>query len=148
MNWTKSNSFKLSLILVEVTFLLLIGMLFLIPAAVCWYDAVSGLEPVKYFLGTILYISDLIAFVVIGALYRLLRNIEKHLVFIDQNATYLRIISWGLVAVSVLLLIFSFKRGTALILAFVMAFLGLILRVLKNVFEEAIALQNEQDFTI
>jgi hypothetical protein len=46
------------------------------------------------------------------------------------------------------LLIFSFKRGTALILAFVMAFLGLILRVLKNVFEEAIALQNEQDFTI
>lgn len=148
MKWTKANSLNLSIILVEVTFLLLITTLFIIPPAVCWYDAVSGQEPVKYFLGVILYLSDFIAFFVIGALYRLLQNIRQGRVFVPKNASYLRLISWGLAAIALLLLIFSFARGMALLFAFVMAFLGLILRVLKNVFEEAIALQNEQDFTI
>lgn len=148
MKWTKANSLNLSIILVEVTFLLLIATLFIIPPAVCWYDLVSGQEPVKYFLGAVLYLSDFIAFFVIGALYRLLQNIKQKKVFILQNAFYLRLISWGLVAIALVLMIFSFARSGALLFAFVMAFLGLILRVLKNVFEEAIALQNEQDFTI
>lgn len=148
MKWTKANSLNLSIILVEVTFLLLLATLFVIPPAVCWYDAISGLEPVKYFMGTVLYISDFIAFFVIGALYRLLQNIKRKKVFISQNASYLRLISWGLMAIALVLLIFSFARRGSLLFAFVMAFLGLIIRVLKNVFEEAVSLQNEQDFTI
>lgn len=148
MKWTKANSLNLSIILVEVAFLLLVMVLFIIPPAVCWYDEISGREPVKYFFGAVLYISDFIAFFVIGALYRLLQNIRQKKVFISQNASYLRLISWGLVAIALVLVVFSFARSGALLFAFVMAFLGLILRVLKNVFEEAIALQDEQNFTI
>ncbi len=148
MKWTKAHSLNLSIILVQVAFLLLVVTLFVIPPAVCWYDSVSGREPVRFFLGATLYLSDLIGFLVIGALYRLLTNLRQEKVFIPQNASYLRMISWGLMAIALLLLIFSFARRLSLLFAFVMAFLGLILRVLKNVFEEAIALQNEQDYTI
>lgn len=148
MSWTKSKSFALSRILVEVTFGLLICMLFLIPSAVEWYDLVSNKEPVALFLGTILYLCDIAAFPIMLALYKLLKNIGEEKVFIEQNAKYLRFISWGLVVISLILLVFMISRPFVIAFSFIFAFLGLILRVVKNVFEEAISLQQEQDFTI
>ena len=84
-----------------------------------------------------------------GFLVKLLLLVKKHLVFTDRAVSCLRTISWccfleaGLCALSAIL---YFRIHLALF--FVAGFLGLVLRVVKNVIEEAVALKAENDFTI
>ena len=84
-----------------------------------------------------------------GFLVKLLLLVRGRKVFTDQAVSCLRTISWccfleaGLFVVSGALFF-----GVDLILAFVAGFLGLVLRVVKNVIEEAVALKAENDFTI
>ncbi len=84
-----------------------------------------------------------------GFLVKLLLLVRKRQVFTDGAVSCLRTISWccfieaGLFVVSGVLYF-----GVDLILAFVTGFLGLVLRVVKNVIEEAVALKAENDFTI
>ena len=75
--------------------------------------------------------------------------VRRRQVFTDQAVSCLRTISWccfieaGLFVVNGVLFF-----GIDLVLAFVAGFLGLVLRVVKNVIEEAVALKAENDFTI
>ena len=84
-----------------------------------------------------------------GFLVKLLLLVRRHLVFTDGAVSCLRTISWccfieaGLFVVNGVLFF-----GIDLVLAFVAGFLGLVLRVVKNVIEEAVALKAENDFTI
>lgn len=84
-----------------------------------------------------------------GFLVKLLLLVRQHLVFTDGAVSCLRTISWccfieaGLFVVNGVLFF-----GIDLVLAFVAGFLGLVLRVVKNVIEEAVALKAENDFTI
>lgn len=88
---------------------------------------------------------------------KLLINIKKEIVFDVKNVKLLRIISWccfyaAIACVSSFIIIAIVKNyilGTALILVGAGAlFMGLILRVIKNVFEHAIVIKDENDLTI
>lgn len=84
-----------------------------------------------------------------GFLVKLLLLVRKHAVFSDKAVSCLRTISWlCFFEVVLLLCAMVFYRRPALLLAFVAAFIGLVLRVVKNVIEEAEALKKENDFTI
>lgn len=146
--WTKCKSLILSTILVKIVFGILVIMVFSIPFLVKWYDSISVREEVFVPLTIILYLAMVPAFVIVFVLNRLLSNIRKEQVFIDQNVTILRIISWCCFTVSILFFIFGFWRELSFLIAFAAAFFGLILRVLKNVFEQAVAMRIENDFTI
>ena len=84
-----------------------------------------------------------------GFLVKLLLLVRRRQVFTDGAVSCLRTISWccfieaGLFVVTGVLFF-----GIDLILAFVAGFLGLVLRVVKIVIEEAVALKAESDFTI
>ena len=84
-----------------------------------------------------------------GFLVKLLLLVRRHLVFTDKAVSCLRTISWCCFIEAVLCLlttkIFVLAHFAA---AFVAGFLGLVLRVVKNVIEEAVALKAENDFTI
>ena len=84
-----------------------------------------------------------------GFLVKLLLLVKKHLVFTDPAVSCLRTISWCCFIEAVLCLlttkVFVLAHFAA---AFVAGFLGLVLRVVKNVIEEAVALKAENDFTI
>lgn len=84
-----------------------------------------------------------------GFLVKLLLLVRKHLVFTDGAVSCLRVISWCCFIEAVLCLlttkVFVLAHFAA---AFVAGFLGLVLRVVKNVIEEAVALKAENDFTI
>ncbi|MDD2190548.1 MAG: DUF2975 domain-containing protein [Eubacteriales bacterium] len=82
------------------------------------------------------------------SLDRLLTNIKRKEVFIEKNVRHLRVISWCSFAVSVISLISGFYYLLFLIIAVAAAFFGLILRVVKNVIEQALIIKNENDFTI
>ena len=84
-----------------------------------------------------------------GFLVKLLLLVKQHLVFTDKAVSYLRTISWCCFIEAALCLITARVFVPAhYAAAFVAAFLGLVLRVVKNVIEEAVALKNENDFTI
>jgi hypothetical protein len=81
-------------------------------------------------------------------LYALLRRVERGEVFLRRNVRSLRLISWccflggGIAAISA---IYYLPWGAVALAA---AFMGLIVRVIKNVFARAVALQEEADYTI
>lgn len=109
------------------------------------------------------YAELLFAFLAAGALLRLLFHIRKHLVFVPSNVSCLRGLSWCCVAEGLLFLAEGivlrlrldrvlWNEDMFILLAFLIAFacvfMGVILRVVKNAFEEAVTLKNENDFTI
>ena len=84
-----------------------------------------------------------------GFLVKLLLLVKKHLVFTDEAVSCLRTISWCCFIEAILCIVTARVYSPVHYgVAFAAAFLGLVLRVVKNVIEEATALKAENDFTI
>jgi hypothetical protein len=89
------------------------------------------------------------ALVALFRLDRLLSNIMKDLVFTEENVRALRVISWCCFAEALILTVAALYFAPIIFaVAAVAAFFGLILRVVKNVIDAAVALKSENDFTI
>ncbi len=152
--WNKTRSLQLSIILVRVLFVLIPILMCCVPVMVHWYDIVYGegvglLEGSVYWpLSICLYLAAICGMVCLYALGCLLRNLKKDEVFISQNCKYLRIISWCCILAAIPFFVFGFWRFLSFIVALAAAFFGIILRVLKNVFDKAVELKEENDFTI
>ncbi|MCQ2475108.1 MAG: DUF2975 domain-containing protein [Clostridia bacterium] len=81
-------------------------------------------------------------------LIRLLLNIIKDKVFIVRNVRLLRFISWCCYAVMLITFISSCGFPVLIIIAFAMAVVGTLLRVVKNVMDSAVKIREENDLTI
>ena len=102
--------------------------------------------PVLLVLG---YLCAVLAFGMLFSLYKFLRRIEAGQIFVPANVTALRRISWCCVGAAVLCL--PAGVGIYLPCAFLgvaAAFMALIVRVLKNAFEQAVRMKDELDLTI
>ncbi len=147
--WNKPRSILLSFILVRVLFLLAVASIFTLPWLVDVYINFSRKDTgISTPLLVTLYSCLVPAFGVLICLDRILLNIRKGLVFVSQNVQYLRILSWCCCAVSLICLLSGYYYVLFLLIGFAAAFFGLILRVLKNVFEQAVELKEESDFTV
>jgi hypothetical protein len=82
------------------------------------------------------------------SLDRLLSNIRKEEVFTEKNVRLLRIISWACFAVAIAMFVGCIASISFFVIAILACFVGLILRVVKNVISAAVALKDENDFTI
>lgn len=148
LKWTAEKSVALSRILTAVMLALGAAAVICIPICTEWYDAVSGMAPISPVLNTALYLSDALFLTAMWALHVMLGNLAKQALFVTKNVTCMRVISWCCFAVSVIWLALSFWRLLAFFVAFVAAFAGLILRVMKNLFAKAVELREENDYTI
>lgn len=146
---SKKLSVTLSRILTVVVFALLVGALFLLPSLLSFLTEVF-LKPKDFFWPTLilLYAVLLPAFTADVSLYLLLRNVESGLVFTAQSVLYLRILSWCCVLAGVLFFVLGFYYLTSFLLSFASIFMAAVLRVVKNVIEEAAEIKAENDFTI
>ena len=95
-----------------------------------------------------LYASALPGLVCCISLLKLLFNINKDEIFVRKNVTILRLISYCCIFVGIEYIIFGNKYISMLFFAFAALFIGLILRVIKNVFDKAIEIREENDYTI
>lgn len=153
MNFLKRKNFSvtLSLVLVRIVFALIIVSCFIGPYIVKIYDqGIIKLTGQSVFVPLIvtLYCSAVPATLLVIALDRLISNIKRGDVFTAKNVTMLKVISYCCFAASVIFIYFSFIRPFAWLIVAAAAFFGLILRVIKNVFEQAIEIKEENDFTI
>ena len=152
--WNQDKSLNLSIILVKVLFVLIIILAVCVPIMVRWYDIVSqnrmGLVEGSVYipLSICLYLSAVCGEVCLFHLGKLLNNIRDNIIFKPENCKHLRYISWCCLLVAVLFGVFGIWRFLGFFVAFAAGFFGLVLRVLKNVFERAVELQEENDYTI
>lgn len=79
---------------------------------------------------------------------RLLCNILENRVFVTDNVRFIRRIRWCCALVSLVCLITGLLYQPLVFLAVIMAFLALMVSVVKNVIAAAVELREENDLTI
>lgn len=148
----KDKSTFLSSVLVKIVYVLIAVCCVFAPFMVKYYDdniiAPQNMQSVFVPLLITLYTAVPPAVIALVCLDKLLGNIKKNQPFVGANVKYLRVISYCCFAESLVFLYFSILKPFAFVIVFVAAFIGLILRVVKNVFEQAVAMREENDFTI
>lgn len=78
----------------------------------------------------------------------LLRRVRLGHVFTAPSVTYVRLVSWCAILMGLLFGLLAHYFRIALAVAFAGIFLGLCVRVVKNVIEEATAIKEENDLTV
>ena len=95
-----------------------------------------------------LYVCNVPGFVLLWCMDQLLRNLRQGKVFEDDNVRLLKNISSCCFVVSVISLSLCSRIYSLGIVALMTAFMGLIVRIVKNVFSSAIAMRSELDLTV
>ena len=148
--WSDRKSLVLSKICV------LIFMALLLICAVCapWIVRVVIYSSARaYAAGRTLFLLTIYTGCVPGAallvyMYILLRRIGAERVFIRENTECLRRISWCCFAGAAICVASAFYYVPWLAVGIAAAFMGLVVRVIKNVVAKAVSLQDDADFTI
>lgn len=142
------KSLNLTLIIDRIGIAVWLVCLFFVPKIAHWYDLYSNKDSIFMQFVVIVYLAMIPALVILVLLDRLLSNIRIGKIFEHNNVTFLRIISYCCFAISLLSAVMTIWRLLAIMLFFAFAFVGLLLRVLKNVFEQAVVLREENDLTV
>ncbi|MBQ3481684.1 MAG: DUF2975 domain-containing protein [Oscillospiraceae bacterium] len=147
----KNASVMISLILTGVFFAVLILCLFIMPGFVRLILPVSRrtimtgdavlITAVGYCVLALAMLADVL-------LFRLLLVVRAGEVFTSRSVALIRGVSWCAIVISLLFLIAARYFLIALAIAFTAVLLGLCLRVVKNVIEEATAIKAENDLTV
>ena len=127
-----------------------IGVLcFTIYLVVRWYAAFRGLPwQVGAAIMAGFYACVPAVLYALRCIDRLLCNILENRVFITDNVRFIRRIRWCCALVSLVCLVTGFLYQPLLFLAVIMAFLALMVSVVKNVIAAAVELREENDLTI
>jgi hypothetical protein len=146
--WTKSKSLLLSRIMIAIFLAVLSAGSAGLPWLLRWYAGYSGKDMDLIPVMASLWACAVPAFVALIHLGNMLRGIAGGQVFTHENVRALRVISWCCFSVASVFAVFLFYYMLGLILAILAAFMGLILRVVKNVFEQAVEIKEENDLTV
>lgn len=150
--WNESRSIKLSRVLVLLFFIALLAcdiggwwlVQFICEMLVHRNHGLAG----GYVLLACLYLCSVPAYLLLYDMNRLLRNIQAARVFLPANVRLLRRISWCCFAAALICLVGAPVWYSLLIVTVAAAFVGLIVRIVKNVFEQAILMKDELDYTV
>lgn len=149
MKISKKASNIISDIFTAVIFAILVAAIFALPPILQCFIVIFG-KPDYYFTVTliILYAALIPAFAADISLHLLLRNIKNQLIFSESSVKHLRKISFCCLLEGIIFFILGFYYYTSFLVSFAAVFMGVILRVVKNVIEEATAIKSENDYTI
>lgn len=108
----------------------------------------EALRMLKRVFAGCFYPCAIFASVILYSLLKLLFNIKRGDVFILKNSVYLKIISYCLFIIGIIAFAGGFFYMPFMFVAAAGLFTGLLLRVLKNVFQSAVQMREENDLTI
>ena len=94
------------------------------------------------------YPCSVFAGIILISLLKLLFNIKDQNIFINENVKLLRAISWSCFAIAIITFIGAFFYMPFIFVAAAGGFVGMLLRVLKNVMFAAVEISNENELTI
>ncbi|HRY13440.1 MAG TPA: DUF2975 domain-containing protein [Syntrophomonadaceae bacterium] len=148
--WNEGKSVGLTRICTLAFMFLLIAVVATAPWLTNWFISISrapleGSQPL--FMATI-YTGALPAGYLLFNLWLLLSRIEAGQVFTSTNVERLRRISWCCFTGAGLALVSAWYYSPWLIVFVSAAFMGLIVRVVKNLVAQAVSMKDEIDHTI
>ncbi len=154
--WNRKRSVALSIAVCFIFVAILTAGLFLGPLAVkMWFTVYRGwsengntTKDMLMLFSACFYPSAIFAYITLYSLLKLLFNIKKDEIFINQNVKYLRRISWCCFAVAIITLIGGVFYIPFCCISVAAAFVGLMLRVVKNVMQNAVEIKTENELTI
>lgn len=153
MFWNDQKSLELSRWCVRGFGLVLAGVDVGCYWLVKWYMSMNrqtmgqGLADGLLMMASI-YLISLPAWAALYRLGQLLKNIAAGQVFTEGNVRALRIISWCFVAAGLLCFVSAFHYAPWGLFAAACGFMALLMRVVKNCFEQAVRMKDELDFTV
>ncbi len=95
-----------------------------------------------------LYLCSIPAYIVLHDLHRLLINLDAGKVFIPENVKRLRRCSWCLLSAAAICLVGVIWLRVLMIIVAAASFVGVIVRIIMNIFEQAISMKEELDLTV
>lgn len=149
MNWNKNKSVVLSqaCVIVFALFLLAldigaywVGQWFAIHRFECWQYGVLLIASI--------YVGSAFGWPCLYHLWRLLRNIRRGALFVPDNVRRMRAVSWCCVWAALVAALSAAYYPPFFFFAVAAGFLALIVRIVKNAFEQAIAMKDELDWTV
>ena len=154
--WNRKRSVTLSIVVCFIFVGILTAALFIGPWFVkFWFTVYRGWEEngeamrnKSTLFASCFYPCSVFAYITLYSLLKLLFNIKKDEIFIDSNVKYLRRISWCCFAVSFITLVGGVFYIPFLFVAAAAAFVGLMLRIVKNVMQNAVEINVENELTI
>lgn len=153
---SSKSSTKLSIVLSVIFFAALVFGAVIMPKFV---GLALGV-PIGFFNEKLLVRSDAaiilaIAYLVLVSaavanvfLINLLLRVEKELVFTEKSVSLIRGISWCVIVIGILFALLGYYFAMSFVVSAAAFFLGLCLRVVKNVIEKATEIKNENDLTV
>lgn len=145
--WNSKLSITLSSVIIKVVAAVFFAALFFMPYFAEKFNLIlSGNHYVPFLV--VFYFCAVFAFTALWFLDKLIKNIRNDKIFIQENVKCIRILSWCCFIVALACFILGFSIFYMFVISCAAAFFGLILRVLKNVFDKAVKLQEENDYTI
>lgn len=149
MNWSTNKSILLSRICVAIFALLLAALDFGAYWLVNGYIQLRGMAGQQGAgMTATIYLCSVFGWVLLWQMWTLLNNIRHSEVFIPENVRCLRLVSWCCVGAGAICLASSFFYLPFAAVAIAAGFMALIVRIVKNVFEQAIRMKDELDYTI
>lgn len=150
MNWNNEKSITLTKVCIGIFVMGYISVLafcpWLMKQFVTYSFSARG-KDVFLFMATV-YACAVPLGVILWNVYRLVAEIGRELIFTKENIRRLRLMSWMCFLVAVICLISMGYYVFYFVIAGCAAFIGLLLRVIKNVFVRAAQIKEENDFTI
>lgn len=149
-------SFVLSITLVAlILFMMIVMPIFIEKAPFLWQirnwfaekPAILGVSGVAVFWIWV-YAVMLVAEICCIAMVLLLFRVRRGLVFSPLTVSLIRFVSWSCILIAFLCIAVVYHFHMAYLLALAAAFLGLCVRVVKNVIEQATEIKNENDLTV
>ena len=95
-----------------------------------------------------IYCGSVFAWLCLYELWRLLRSIGRGEVFTDGNVRRMRVVSWCCAAAALLSAVSAAYYLPFGFVAVAAGFMALIVRIVKNAFQQAIAMKDELDLTV
>ena len=114
--------------------------------AYCWAEVSD--TPSVAILAVVFYLGTVGAYFILFALFKLLSNMSKDLVFDRANTKLMGIITGALVGIAAVCVVGGFIWNGCWILSIIALFMGLIVLSVKVVFDKAITMKEELDLTI
>ena len=149
MSWNANKSVRLSQVCVVIFAALLLALDIGCYWAVTWFVRLRRMQPpmVLWMMLTI-YLCSIFAWLLLAQLWRLLRNIQAGRVFEEENVHILRAVSWCCAGAGLVCLGSTFWYLPFAAVAVAACFMALIVRIVKNVFQQALAMKSELDLTV
>lgn len=146
---TEHSAARVTLWVNRAVGLVLAVLVFAMPRLLDWFQT---LRPLGEYGAAAIMIGFYCCVPMIGLalwkLDRLLRNILRGAVFVQENVSGIRAVRWCCLGVSLICLPMAFFYPTLIFIVVIMGFLSLVVNVVCQVMKAAVAIREENDLTV